>query len=377
MPQKPIVVNTRLLLPGKLDGIGWFTFHTLRLITAKHPEERFVFLFDRPWSEEFVFNRNVTPVALFPQARHPLLYYWWFEHSVPAEFKKQNAGLFLSTDGYLSLNTDVKQVAVMHDINFEHYPGDLPLLTSKYYRHFFPRFARKAERLATVSEFSKNDIVDRYGVNPAKVDVVYNGVNELYKPLAAERINQVRLKHTDGCPYFLFVGMLHKRKNIANLLRAFDSFKTNTGSNVKLLIVGHRKWWTNEMEETYKQMSHANDVVFTGRLPIEELVEVTASALALTYVSYFEGFGVPIIESMRAGVPVITANVTSMPEVAQDAAVLCDPFSTESIAEAMAAVWKDQGLRDRSIEKGLARAKDFSWNKTADLLWDCLIKARG
>ncbi|MFM7824253.1 MAG: glycosyltransferase, partial [Bacteroidota bacterium] len=124
-------------------------------------------------------------------------------------------------------------------------------------------------------------------------------------------------------------------------------------------------------------MSHAQDVVFTGRLPIEEVVEVTASALALTYVSYFEGFGVPIIESMRAGVPVITANVTSMPEVAKDAAVLCDPFSTESIAKSMAAVWKDPNLRNRCIEKGLVRAKDFSWNITADLLWECMIKARG
>jgi glycosyltransferase involved in cell wall biosynthesis len=171
--------------------------------------------------------------------------------------------------------------------------------------------------------------------------------------------------------------MLHRRKNIANLLRAFDSFKSNNDSNVKLLIVGHRKWWTNEMEETYKNMSHAQDVVFTGRLPIEELVEVTASALALTYVSYFEGFGVPIIESMRAGVPVITADVTSMPEVAQDAAVLCDPFSTESIAQSMKAIWYDPALRARCIDKGLARAQDFSWNKTADLLWDCLIKARG
>jgi len=377
MSEKSIVVNTRLLLPGKLDGIGWFTFHTLRLITTKHPEQRFVFLFDRPWSEEFVFNNNVTPIALFPQARHPLLYYWWFEHSVPAALKKHKAELFLSPDGYLSLNTAVKQVAVMHDINFEHYPGDLPLLTSLYYRHYFPRFARKAERLATVSEFSKSDIVERYNVKSEKIDVVYNGVNELYKPLAADRIEQVRLKHTNGCPYFLFVGMLHRRKNIANLLRAFDTFKSNHDSNVKLLIVGHRKWWTSEMEETYKHMSHAQDVVFTGRLPIEELVEVTASALALTYVSYFEGFGVPIIESMRAGVPVITANVTSMPEVAHDAALLCDPFSTESIAESMAAVWKDPDLRASCVQKGLTRANDFSWNKTADLLWDSLIKARG
>ena len=144
-----IAVNTRLLLPGKLDGIGWFTYHTLQKITADHPEVSFTFLFDRPWSQEFIFGKNVHPAALFPQARHPFLYYWWFQYSVPSALRKLNADLFLSPDGYLSLRTDVPQLAVIHDLNFEHYPGDLPALTSRYYRHFFPKFARKADRKST------------------------------------------------------------------------------------------------------------------------------------------------------------------------------------------------------------------------------------
>jgi glycosyltransferase involved in cell wall biosynthesis len=375
MPGKTIAVNTRLLLAGKLDGMGWFTYHTLKKITAQNPEHEFLFFFDRPWSEEFLFEKNVKPVALFPQARHPFLYYWWFEHSVPAALTKHKADLFLSPDGYLSLNTPVKQVAVIHDINFEHHPKDLPFLTSHYYRYFFPRFAKKANRVATVSECSKNDIVSTYDIIPDKIDVVYNGVNELYQPLDEERIKSIRNRFSRGCPFFLFVGMLHRRKNIANLLKSFELFKKETPSDVKLLIVGHRKWWTPEMEDAFNDMQHQEDVIFTGRLDITDLVQLTASALAMTYVSYFEGFGVPIIEAMRSGVPVITSNISSMPEVAGNAAVLCDPFSTGSIADAMKNIWVDEALRKKCISNGLKRATDFSWDNTADLLWKSILKA--
>jgi glycosyltransferase involved in cell wall biosynthesis len=374
MEGKTIAVNTRLLIPGKLDGIGWFTYHTLQRITRNHPETRFVFLFDRPWSEEFVFGPNVEPVALFPQARHPLLYFWWFNYSIPAALKRHRADVFLSPDGYLSLRTNVPQLSVMHDLNFEHYPNDLPWLTSKYYRHFFPRFAQKAKRIATVSEFSKNDIISQYSIDGEKIDVVFNGVNERYQPLESAVIQSVRDKYTHGKPFFLFVGMLHNRKNISNMLLAFDRFRKSAQSDVKMLIVGHRKWWSADMESTYQGLTHQSDVVFTGRLPIEELTLVTGSALAMTYVSYFEGFGVPIIESMKAGVPVITSNLTSMPEVAGGAARLCDPFNVHSIAETMNEVFQDEALRNKLIQAGLERSRKFNWDTSAELLWSSICK---
>jgi glycosyltransferase involved in cell wall biosynthesis len=370
-----IVVNTRLLLPGKLDGMGWFTYHTLKRMTEKNVNTEFVFLFDRPWSDEFIFNSNVQPVALFPQARHPFLYYWWFEQAVPAALKKHKADLFLSPDGYLSLSTNTPQVGVMHDLNFEHYPNDLPFITRKYYRHFFPRFARKAKRLATVSEFSKNDIVRNYQIDARKIDVVYNGVDERYVPVNAEVISSIKKKFTNGCSYFLFVGMLHSRKNIANLFKAFEQFKNANPSDLKLLIVGHKKWWTSEMESVFKSMQHQNDVIFSGRVSIEDLVQITASALAMTYVSYFEGFGVPIVEAMRCGVPVITSNCTSMPEVGGDSALLIDPFNSDSIAQAMASVYKNESLRIQLATTGIARSSHFSWEKTTDKLWNCMNMA--
>jgi hypothetical protein len=172
-----IVVNTRLLLKDKLDGIGWFTYQTLKRITKNNPEVHFVFLFDRPYDEEFIFSDNVTPLILSPQARHPFLYHAWFQFSVKSLLNKMKPDLFLSTDGFICLGTKCKQLSVIHDINFFHHKKDLKWLTGKYYNHYFPKFAAAATRIATVSEYSKNDIVKNYKTDPSKIDVVYNGIN--------------------------------------------------------------------------------------------------------------------------------------------------------------------------------------------------------
>lgn len=369
-----IVVNTRLLLKNKLEGIGWFSYETLKRITIAHPEHHFVFLFDRDFNEEFIFSDNITPLILSPQARHPVLFYWWFEHSVAGFLNKYKPDLFISPDGYLSLHTNVKQLAVIHDLNFEHHPNDLPFLVRKYYHYFFPKFAHKAGRIATVSQFSKNDIVKQYGINPENIDVVYNGCNPLYKAVSEEIKQQVKQRYSQNCDYFLFTGALHPRKNISRLFQAFDIFKQTQRSNAKLLIVGEKYYWTKEIKHVYLNMENKKDVIFTGHLSTGELANITGAAIALTYVPYFEGFGIPILEAMNCDIPVITSNVTSMPEVAADAALLVDPFSVNSIADAMLAVYNNQNLRNSLIEKGRKRKLDFSWEKTANALWQCVEK---
>lgn len=369
-----IAINTRLLLKDKLEGIGWFTYETLKRITRQHKEHKFYFIFDRKFSDEFIFSDNITPVVAFPQARHPFLYYIWFEHSLPRIFKKIEPDLFLSPDGYLSLSANVKSICVFHDLNFEHYPQDLPYLERKNYKYFFSKYARKAQRIATVSEYSKQDIAKQYNISPDKIDVVYNGASEGFVPLAESEKQDVRGKYTNGNPYFIFVSALHPRKNLVNLFKAFDGFKKQKSSEVKLMIVGEKMWWTHEIKEAYENMNNKHDVIFSGRLEFKELQRVVAAALALTYVSYFEGFGIPIVEAFYAGTPVITSNVTSMPEVAGDAALLVDPFSVQSITDAMLQISTDEALRKSLIEKGKIRSGNFTWQKSADRLWGSIEK---
>jgi glycosyltransferase involved in cell wall biosynthesis len=370
-----ILVNTRLLIKNRLEGIGWFTYETLKRITRAHPEVQFIFVFDREFDDEFIFSENITPVILSPQARHPVLYFIWFEFAIYQLLNDLKPDLFLSPDGYLSLRTKTKQLGVIHDINFRHYPEDLPFMERKYYNFFFPKYAHKATRLATVSEYSKKDISSSFGVDPSKIDVVFNGVNESFGPVSVLEQNAVKGIYTQGADYFVFVGALHPRKNISRLLLAFDSFKSSAGGTTKFLIVGKKMWWTDDIEETYESMRFRDDVVFTGRLASEELSKVLASALALVYVTYFEGFGIPILEGFQCETAVITSNVTSMPEVASDAALLVDPFSVESIKGAMILIARDEPLRRSLIEKGKIRKHQYSWDITARLLWESIEKA--
>lgn len=370
-----IAVNTRLLLKNKLEGIGWFSYETLKRITTQHQEHQFYFIFDRPFDESFIFSGNITPIVLPPQARHPLLYYLWFEKSIPRALKKIQPDLFFSPDGYLSLSTPVKSMNVFHDLNFEHYPDDLPYPERTFYRHYFSQYAEKACRIATVSEFSKSDIVKQYQVSPDKIDVVYNGANERYMPLSEPEKFLVRAKYSAGVPYFVFVGALHPRKNLANLFRAFDLFRLESGINMRLLIIGQKKWWTKDIKDAYDNMKFSPDVVFCGRLEALELNRVIAAATALTYVSYFEGFGIPILEAFYCETPVITSNVTSMPEVAGDAAILVDPFSVKSICDGMIKIATDPSLSISLNEKARERRQVFSWQRTAGLLWDSIERA--
>lgn len=369
-----IVVNTRLLRKDRMDGIGWFTYNTMKHIVSAHPEVRFHFLFDSEIEEEFIFSDNVIPHKLFPPAKHAVLNIAWFEWSVKNILNRIKPDLFLSPDGILCLGWPGKQYAVIHDINFHHNPNDLKWSNRKYYNYYFPKFAERACRIGTVSNFSKKDIVDTYGIDPAKIDVLYNGIQSFFKPVNEAVKSAVKFEYTNGDDYFLFVGTLHPRKNIVRLLDAFDRFKSETESGVKLVIAGHGMYKMDEIRAFHQSMKDPNSVIFTGRLKDSDLNNVLASALAFVFVPYFEGFGIPIIEAMQCEVPVICSNVTSMPEVAGDAALLVDPYNVDAIKTAMIKIADDGQLRKGLIQKGKERKRHFSWEKTSGLLWESLTK---
>jgi glycosyltransferase involved in cell wall biosynthesis len=369
-----VVVNTRLLIEDKLDGIGWFSYQTLKRITQKHPDVHFVFLFDRDFSDRFIFSDNITPLVLGPQARHPILYYAWFHLSVKNLLNRMKPDLFLSPDGFLSPGAKCRQLPVIHDINFLHNPKDLKSLTSRYYNYFFPKYAKAATRIATVSDYSKQDISKHYAIDPAKIDVVYNGINEGFKPLSEAAQKAVRDQYSQGKPYFLFVGSQSPRKNLNRLIQAFDLFKKQTGSDMKLLLVGALYVSEGDVKRVIGQSAYRQDILFVGRQLQTELEKIMASAFALAFVPYFEGFGIPIVEAFQCDVPVICSNTTSMPEIAGDAALMIDPFEVSSIANGMERLYRDASLREQLIEKGKARKAMYSWDKSADLLWDSVTK---
>lgn len=369
-----IGVNTRLFLKGKLEGIGWFMHETLKRMVANHPEHEFYFFFDRPYDESFVFAPNVTPVVLSPQARHPVLYYIWFEWSIARALKKNKIDVFLSPDNYASLRTKVPTCLVVHDLAFEHYPTFVSKVHLMHYKRYVPKFVHKAKRIVAVSDFTKQDIVNLYGVAPDKIDIVYNGAHELYQPLGYEEKQAIREKYTDGKQFFLFTGSLHPRKNVINLLKAFVKFKRRQKSPMKLVIVGRIAWLAKEIEEAKAKMPYKEEVIWLGYVDLEELVKITASAYAMVYPSLFEGFGIPILESLKTGVPAIASDTSSMPEVLGDAGILVNPEEVESIAAAMEKMYKEETLRNRFIQEAAVQSSKFSWDRSAELLYESIMK---
>jgi len=369
-----IAVNTRLFLKGKLEGIGWFAHETLSRLVQQHPEHEFIFLFDRPYHKDFIFAPNVTPVVLKPQARHPALYYMWTEWAIPFALRKYKADVYFSPDGFGTLRSKIPTCLTIHDLAYLHYPQFMDKLHKWHYAHYLPRFARRAQRIIAVSEFTKQDIVKHYGIDAGKIDVVYNGAHQAYQPLSYEDRETVKQQYTDGQEFFLFTGALHPRKNIINLLKAFVKFKRRQRSRLKLVIVGRMAWQFDEIVKAKELMPFKEDVVWTGYLEIEELARITASAYAMVYPSFFEGFGIPILEAMTCHVPVIVSDTSSMPEVGGEAALLVDPNNVDDIAEKMMLIYKDENLRNRMIDAAKIQQQKFDWARSAEQVWESLMK---
>ncbi len=370
-----IAVNTRLLLKGKLEGIGWFTHEVLSRMTAAHPEDRFFFLFDRPYDPAFVFGKNVTPVVIPPPARHPFLFYLWFEQRLPGVLKKLKADVFLSTDNFLSLRSTLPSVLVTHDLAPFHFPEQITPLQRWYYHRFIPAFNRKATQIVTVSNYTRQDLVKQFGIAEEKVTVACNGCRDIFRPLKDSEKQAIRTTFSGGKPYFLYVGAVHPRKNVHGLIRAFDLFKTNTGADAKLLIGGRVAWKSDEVRSVFEASPFKSDIQFLGYLDNDKLPALTGAAFAATYVSFFEGFGIPLLEAMRCGVPVITSNVTSMPEVAGDAGILVSPHQPEDIARAMQQLWEDPHLYRQKAAAGCVQQKQFTWERAANTVYRAIQRA--
>lgn len=369
-----IAVNTRLLLHDRLDGIGWFTAETARRMVLAHPEHEFFFFFDRKPHPEFLFADNVTPVVLCPQARHPVLWYLYFKWSTQMALKRYKIDLYLSPDGMMPLHPKVPTLNVIHDLNFEHASGNLKASHQRYMSHYFPLFARNATRLATVSSYSKKDIAETYGIPAEKIDVVYDGAHSNYRPHSDNEKEAIRQRFTDGHPFVIFISTILKRKNLANLLLAFDKVKEDkSNEDLKLVVVGSRVWWQDELESAWNGMKHQSDVIFPGRVEPNDLSALLSAAEMLVYPSYFEGFGIPILEAMYAETAVIASRTTSMPEVGGDAVLYIDPSDIDDIAHAISRL-RDKTLRQEFIEKGRLQRQKFSWEITANLLWDSMMK---
>lgn len=371
-----IAINTRFLLKNSLEGIGWFTWEVAKRLAIDHPEHSFLFLFDRPFDPAFIPAKNTEGVVVKPPARHAVLWWWWFEIAIPKVLEQHQVDVFLSPDSYCSLRSRVPTVMVCHDIAFCHYPKQVPFHGRVFYHHFTPKYLARAERLISVSAFTKQDILKHYDIPATKIAIACNGVRSVFRVLDATEKVDVRARYSEGQDYFFYLGSVHPRKNVARLIQAFDHFKTLTQAPTQLLVGGRLAWQTGAIQQALASAHHRKDIQLLGYLDDHELARVLGAAMALTYPSLFEGFGVPLLEAMHAEVPILTSLTSSMPEVVGKAAILVDPTRVEALANGMQVLYESPAKRRALIQAGKKQRQKFSWQRAAAIIWDNILLAK-
>jgi glycosyltransferase involved in cell wall biosynthesis len=358
-----------------MEGIARFIHETTRRMVVNNPDVEFHFLFDRKYDAQYIYGKNVTAHVLNPPARHPILWYLWFEHAVYSFLKNNKIDVFYSGDMFLSLRSKVPTLYVSHDLNYIHFPKGLKWSHLIFLQYFFPRYHARADHIVTVSKFSKKDIMHQFGIDADKITVAYNDVPEGFGPVSESNRHLIRNKFTEGHPFFIYVGSLHPRKNVSKLLMAFDVYKKSYSLATKLVIYGRKAFKTKDIFDVYNKMTYKEDVVFIDDKDCS-VQEILPAANLMCYPSLFEGFGIPILEAFHAQVPVLTSNVSSMPEVAGEAAILVDPQNAEEIAEAMWRIESNPELQNLLKEKALQRTLEFSWDRSAKIIYDRLSELR-
>ncbi len=365
-----IAINTRFLLKGRLEGIGWYTFEVCKRMVAAHPEDEFFFFFDRPYNPAFVFGPNVTPMVLSPPARHPFLFYLWFEYSVTNALKKIQADVFYSPDGFLSMRTSVPSFTTIHDIAHVHYPNYVPYLMRKYYQYFMPKFSHQAKCIFTVSEYSKKDICKAYSVAESKVQVFYNGCRNHFSPTPMTEQLETKKAFTAGQDYFICIGSIHPRKNIEAVINAFNYFKQHYHTDHQLVIVGRKAWKTGPFVTALNESPFRSEIILTGNVEDTILVKLLGSSKGLIYPSIFEGFGIPVLEALNCDIPVICSDNSSLPEVGGDAVMYVNAMEIQEIAEAMYKIVTNEQYVEHLIRQGRKQKLKFDWDHAAQGIYE-------
>ena len=357
-----IAVNARWLLPGKLEGTGVYTLNMLKRIIPAFPQHTFILIYDRSTFEPLSFHTsNVQHVVAGPPARHPLLWRAWNNWSIPAVLKRKNVDLYWSPDG-LPAATNIPQWITIHDLNFEHHPEWLKPNVANYYRKHVRKSAQLASQLFTVSAWSAADIAERYNKHVEDI---------LITPNAPSTVASNNTYNPD--PYFCAVGALTPRKNIITLVRAFESWleQYSERRHFRLKIAGSTHLVNTALDQEIQQMRFKENIEFLGHVTGKELETLYSNATAFCMPSAMEGFGIPLIEAMQYGTPVISANNSALIEVVSGAGMLIDTYDVSAWANALEKMVTDGSTW---VPLGIQRAERYNWERSAAVFIDALKK---
>jgi glycosyltransferase involved in cell wall biosynthesis len=352
---------------NKAGGARRVAFNILREMCRIAPQHDYQLLANRHHDQ---VSEQVTQHPLPPPEGLPEVLYdqFLFPHlAVPRKLKEIRPDVAFFTNNLMPFWGIGSSVVIIHDMTPFIIPDSFLAPHGLYQRRYFRHAARRADHILTVSENSKQDICRLLEVKPERVTVM---------PLAAELPSitdqAVDLSITDGRPYLLYVGAIHPRKNVKRLVQAFSKLQEAGYPDHLLVIVGQQRWMSKEILNSDAYLSASDRIIFAGRITDTELAALYSGCDAFVYPSIYEGFGLPVLEAMAYGAPVLTSNISSLPEVAGDAALLVDPYETDDILEGICKLIDSPDLALSYQKKGLSRSKEFSWEKTARRALDVL-----
>lgn len=295
----------------------------------------------------------------------PLNGLFWRYVLLPKKLKSQDFDLVHDPRGIglFSLDMPFKKVITVQDISSLIYPK----MNARGYitwKLFAKKAIERSDKVIAISECLKQDVIKYLKIPEEKIKVIYNGKAERFEPLNRKEIAEVKRKYDLDFPFILYVGVLQPRKNIPNIIKAYYKLKRD-GTKHKLVIAGGKGWQYKEIFEIVEKLNLQKDVIFTGHIPDEDLPRLYNAADLFVFPSVYEAFGLPPLEAMACGTPVITSNIGAFPEVVGAAGIMVDPYDVDGLAKAMHEVLNNDGLRADMIKNGLEKAKLFSWEKCA------------
>lgn len=370
-----IVVNIRKLVKNETGGTDLFIYETMKRITQWHPEHEFIFLSDTPGDAAFISGDHIMRVMAGTPIPDPLSWYSWLEWKLPPLLRRYKADVLVSPGGFLPLRGEVKTCLLLRRLAFENFPEMLSFRQRRFLKRYTPKYARKATVIATLSEAMKKEIIADYHIEPGKVSVVYPGVGGLYRPLSWEEREQVKKEFSDGKEYLIYAGPIHPRENILSLLKAFSLLKIRLYPNMQLLLAGKQLSGSGELVASLDTYRFRQDVKILRGSDGSARARLIGGAYVMACPAGGDEFNSTVAEGLACGVPVIASGSPGSREAGGEAALYFDRGNVEDLAEKLCRLYKDEQLRGRLIEQGLSAVAKFSWEQTAERLWECITAA--
>ena len=372
-----IGIEGQRLFRGKKHGMDVVALELIRNLQVIDQENEYV-LFIKPDEDDKVINetKNFRIVRL-EGGFYPL----WEQVALPRAAKEAGCEVLHCTSNTAPVNTDIPLVVTLHDIIYmeKSYPEILSgsgttyqKFGNAYRRMIVPKIIKKSKKIITVSNFEKNRISEFFGIQgDPRLTAVYNGVSAHFKPVTdVAELARVKMKYSLPDQFFFFLGNTDPKKNTKGTLKAYSDYVNKTGNDTKLVMLDYDRQELAKLLEEINDKELIGRIVLTGYVVNTDLPAIYCQSELFLYPSLRESFGIPMLEAMACGIPVITSNTSSMPEVAGNGAFIIDPFKPEEITDAMIRLTEDQQMREILVKKGIARASEFSWKAMAQNVAD-------